>query len=481
MSVSKTNVPDPSRMNALIAVTLAQLMSIMSLTVSSTGLPTIGAELDVELSKAGWVVTSFLLGLAATVLIAGRLGDIYGYRRVFAVGLVQFTLAGFLVGISPEIITLITARLFQGIGTALMLGTGYAIVSEVFKINRRGLAIGVLFAGATSGGLVGVAMTPVILEFLDWHWALILSSVPLGLIASYFTARMGLEDRNPRRGTGRQIDVRGAILFAAFMTATLLSFSHIHEGEETFQDGWQYHILMQVIAGILLAIFIWVEKRTADPLIQLNLLRHKVFGSAVFANGVLHMTMMTILFIIPFLVENGLERSGPYTSIMLIIFEILSAPASLFSGWLYDKTQSPLIRPVSLIIMACSFVGIGLLATLGSYWLLVGVLVVLGTSAGIFLTPATATVMSALPYEHQGFASGMVETSRHLGHSLGAAIAVGIMGFSVVGSLSDASGQPGAFLEAFRNVCVVVGIIAAIGVLPSSVNARRPYEAPRTA
>jgi len=461
-----------SRTNALIAVSLGQFMGVITLLAVSAVLPTIGASLDVELSEAGWIITSFLLGLAAFVLISGRLGDAFGYRRVFALGVVQFTVAGTLAGLSPDIPTLLVARGLQGVGAALMLGTGYAIVSEAYPPHQRARALGVTLAAAPLGGLVGLSLNPLVLEYLNWHWIFIISALPFGLLTLFFTWRMGLQEPFPRRGSARHLDIRGAVLFAGFMAALLLSFSHLHGGEETFQAGWEYHTSMQLVAVLLLALFIWAERRTPAPLIQLNHFRQRVFGSAVVANGILHMTMMTVLFIFPFMVENGLGRSNIDTSIMLILFTLINIPTALASGWLYDRTGSQLIRPVALAVVALGLVAMGVTVSLGSYWLLVAVLMVVGSASGFFITPASTAIMSALPPEHRGFASGMIETSRHVGHSLGAALATAVMGFSVLGTLSEAGAEPGAFMEAFRTTALVVGGIAALGVIPSAIRSR---------
>jgi|TARA_B100001750_G_C15517518_1_gene608502 MFS family permease len=469
---AKTKIP--RRKLALFTVALGQFMCIITLMTVSTALPTIGAEMDIELSEAGWIVSAFLFGLSAFVLIAGRLGDLYGYRKVFVFGLVQFTFAGTLAGFAPEIATLSLARFVQGVGAALILGTTYAIVADMYAMHERGRAMGVVLASAPSGGLVGLALSPLILAQFSWNWIFIITTTPFGIVALGLAWIMGTKDPSERQGSVT-LDMKGSLLFGAFMGFLLLSFSHLHEGEETFQAGWKYHTSMQVLAVIFLGIFVWYERRIKNPLIPLHLFRNKNFTAACLANGILHMTMMTIFFTFPFMVENGLQRSNAETAALLIVFSAFSAPFSILSGWIYDKTHWELIKPISLAGVGTCLGGLGLAVWFSvPYMMLYMILVALGVCSGLFITPISNAIMVALPSEYKGFASGMVETSRHVGHSFGAAIATVIMGFSILGSLSQSTSDPILYLEAFRNVGLIVGSIAILGTIPSAIKSSVP-------
>ena len=459
----------PRRTLALITVALGQFMCIITLMTVSTALPTIGSAMDIELAEAGWIVSAFLFGLSAFVLIAGRLGDLYGYRKVFVFGLVLFTIAGTLAGFAPEIMSLSIIRFVQGVGAALVLGTTYAIVADMYAIHERGRAMGVVLASAPLGGLVGLAFSPLILAQFSWNWIFIITTTPFGVVAFILAGIMGVKDPSERNAEVT-LDMKGSLLFGAFMGFLLLSFSHLHDGEETFQAGWQYHTGMQVLAVIFLSIFIWFEKRTNNPLVPLGLFRNKSFTAACLANGILHMTMMTIFFTFPFMVENGLQRTNVETASLLIVFSAFNALFALFSGWIYDKAHWEPLKPISLAGVGCCLGSLGLAVWFGApYIVLYLILVILGVFSGLFITPIASAIMVSLPSEYKGFASGMVETSRHVGHSFGAAIATVIMGFSILGSLSQSSSDPVLYLEAFRNVGVIVGSIAILGTIPSAI------------
>lgn len=470
--IAKTKIP--RRTLALITVALGQFMCVGTLMTVSTALPTIGVAMDVELSEAGWLVSAYLFGLSAFVLIAGRLGDLYGYRKVFVFGLIQFTVAGTLAGFAPEIASLSIARFVQGVGAALILGTTYAIVADMYAMHERGRAMGVVLASAPFGGLVGLALSPLILAQLSWTWIFIITTTPFGIVALVLAWIMGTKDPSERKGSV-SIDMKGSLLFGAFMGFLLLSFSHLHEGEETFQAGWKYHTTMQVLAVTFLSIFVWFERRTENPLIPLQLFRNKNFTAACLANGILHMTMMTIFFTFPFMVENGLQRSNTETAALLIAFSAVSAPFSILSGWIYDRTHWELIKPISLFGVGTCLGGLGLAVWFGvPYIVLYLIMVGVGVFSGLFITPISNAIMVALPSEYKGFASGMVETTRHVGHSFGAAIATVIMGFSILGSLSQSTSDPILYLEAFRNVGLIVGSIAVLGTIPAAIKGPVP-------
>jgi MFS family permease len=470
--IAKTKIP--RRTLALITVALGQFMCVGTLMTVSTALPTIGVAMDVELSEAGWLVSAYLFGLSAFVLIAGRLGDLYGYRKVFVLGLIQFTVAGTLAGFVSEIAILSIARFVQGVGAALILGTTYAIVADMYAMHERGRAMGVVLASAPFGGLVGLALSPLILAQLSWTWIFIITTTPFGIVALVLAWFMGTKDPSERKGSV-SIDMKGSLLFGAFMGFLLLSFSHLHEGEETFQAGWKYHTTMQVLAVTFLSIFVWFERRTENPLIPLQLFRNKNFTAACLANGILHMTMMTIFFTFPFMVENGLQRSNAETAALLIAFSAVSAPFSILSGWIYDRTHWELIKPISLFGVGTCLGGLGLAVWFGvPYIVLYLIMVGVGVFSGLFITPISNAIMVALPSEYKGFASGMVETTRHVGHSFGAAIATVIMGFSILGSLSQSTSDPILYLEAFRNVGLIVGSIAVLGTIPAAIKGPVP-------
>lgn len=453
-------LPPDVRRNSLITVALGNFMVQMAMMPVSTVLPTVAREFDVDLGIVSWVLTAYLLMLTGWLLAAGRLGDQLGHRRVYVVGIGAYVVAGLLCGLAQDTLQLVVLRGLQGIGGALMLGNGLAIVVRSFPANQHGRAIGVAMMSASLGSTVGVVISNVALEYFSWR-AVFFAIAPLGALA-LLTARGAGELPLPRRA--RRVDWLGALLLFLCLTALSLSLTHLHGGEESFEAGWPYHTAMQVLALVLLGAFVWAERRAAEPMVIFKYFRYGRFSFPLLAHAILHMTMMGTIFVAPFVVERGLLLLPLYTTAFLVAKQLMTVGIAPLSGWLYDRTHSAWIAPLAMLGIASGLLLLGLRADHLDFLTLVLIGVPLSGFVGLFMTANNTAIMSALPTDLKGFASGMLETARQFGHGMAVPLVSAVLMARVLDE-TPRLGPQAAFLAGYQSAVLLMAGLCFCGVL----------------
>jgi MFS family permease len=447
----------PQRYRVLVAVAIGYLSIMLAVSPISAAMPTIASSLGIDVEEAGWIMVSYLLILTACLLPAGRLGDLVGHKQVFLVGLVLATVAAALVGLVDQLWMILALRGLQGAGAALISGNVLAILTAAFSARERGRVVGFATVSASLGAGGGTLLAPLVLDLFGWRGVFLLV-VPVGLLSLALSAGMP-EPPRPHRAR-RGVDVPGAILLFAALLMLSLSFNHFHEGEETFEAGWPYHTATQLMA---LALFVWVERRSREPLVRLEYLRHVPFAAAVAANGVFHMTMMATFFLTPFLFENAWGLTNVHTSTMIGLLQGITLATAVVAGWVVDRTRWSFLPALALGGIATGLLALGLLGDALTYATFVVVAVLLGVSSGFFNTSNNTVIMSVLPDEARGFASGMLETTRQLGHSV--AVSIGTAALGLAGATLRGDGGPEAMFRGFQLAVLIMGGIAAAGVV----------------
>jgi MFS family permease len=440
-------------------VSLGYLLVSWGMAPISAILPTISADLGIDVAAAGWVMNSYFLLLVGTILIMGRIGDLFGHRRVFACGILVFGLAAGAAGLTSHLEPLVVARAIQGIGSSMVFATSLALVAEAVPNARRGLAIGILTMSSGAASLLGVAFSAYAAENLTWHWAFFVP-IPVAAVALLFAWRLPAGQRS---GSPALIDWQGGILLFAGLTVLMLSLAHFHEGEESFQQGAHYHLPMHALALVLLAAFAWVESRVPQPLLQLGMLRDLRFASGVLGNGIAHMSMLASSFLLPFLLERGLGLFPSDTARLMVAMQACMLVCSLGAGWLYDRTRTPALGWATMGSIAGGLLLLGLVGAALPYAALVGIGALLGAGLGGFTTVNNTAVMGIAAPGKRGFASGMVETTRQLGHSVGVSMSSSIMAGALAGVAAPE--LPRAYAAGFEQAALAMGLVATVGLL----------------
>ncbi len=464
-SASETYMTTPGAgTRTVVAVIAGTFLIMFAVSPISIVLPTLAAELGIDLAEASWIMTAYLVPLTACLLPSGRLGDQFGHTRIFFWGLVLSTCAAIAGSLAPHWYLLLIARAVQGVGAALVSANCYPIITATVASNQRGRGVGIATMASSLGSMAGTALGPLFVSPLTWRWAFATAGAAgcIAIAVAWPTVVSPIPEpagATPRRN---RTDWPGAILLLLTLIVASLSLNHFHDGPETFADGWRWHLPMHGVTAALFLMFVLIEQRVPEPLIRFSQFRNIRFSTAMVANGVLHMTMMMTIFSMPFLMQRGLGMSAVTTAGLVATMQAVTVAMTLIGGWLYDRTRSPWLCVVGLSCVAGGLTILGLDPSGMDIVTLFILSVVMGFGSGIFLTTNNTRIMSALSPEYRGFASGMLETTRQYGHTLGVAVAtIGLSG--VIGGAVTSEMNP-AVLEGFALSAAVTAAITWVGV-----------------
>lgn len=449
-------VATPSARRVLLVVAFGYLLASWAMNPVSAILPTITTSLGIDVARAGWVMNAYFVLLVGGVLIAGRLGDAFGHGKLFRLGCLVFAAGALVAALSNDFSVLIAARAVQGVGSAMIFGTSLALVATAFTGPRLAWAVGILTVFSGLASVIGTWASTSIVQVTSWQASFLL---PCALGLAITGCAGGLPSH--RRVRLAEIDWLGGVLLFGGLIFLLLGLNHLHEGPETFEAGAPYHLTMHAIAFGFFVLFLWRQLRAPKPLIKLKLLGIPRLSAGVVANGIAHSSMLATSLIIPFLIERGEGYSPVQTQQLLLVQQVSLIVCSLFGGWLYSRTGTPAIGIVSIGAIAT---GLAVLGQVGADLPFVGlfpVVAVLGAGLGVFTAVNNTAVMSSVNADQRGFASGLVETTRQLGHSVGVSVSSGVLSTSLAAAALPELG----YREGFSEAASAMGLVSAIGVL----------------
>jgi EmrB/QacA subfamily drug resistance transporter len=468
----------PNKWVMLIILALGAFMSTLDSSIINIGLPKIARFFGVPLNGAiEWIIIAYLVVIAGTLLTIGRLADMVGRKTLWTAGVVIFTVGSALCGAAPSLLVLIIARVFQGLGGALIFAVVPTMLTGAFPPNERGKVLGLNSVFVALGTSVGPTIGGLITANFSWRWIFYVN-VPLG-IAVVIATLVVMKGREPRT-TGR-FDPAGALLLSVGLIALTLAFSF---GQEW---GWTSPRVMTLLAVCVLALTLLsiVEMRVTDPVLDLKLLRNRVFFSANFSLILSNLALFTVSFIMPFYLEELRSLPADQAGLLLTPFPLTIVVIAPFSGSLADRIGSRWLAATGLT-MAC--IGLFLLSQLNaqsSLWDVIWRLIFTGAGQAIFQSPNNSALMGAAPRHQQGVAGGFLATSRVMGQSISVALSGAIFA-SLGGALAGATmihmprsfptqayfSLQNTFITAFHTTLIVCACIAAIGVATSLVRGK---------
>jgi EmrB/QacA subfamily drug resistance transporter len=454
----------------LLATVLGSGIAFLDATVVNVALPTIGEELDTGISGLQWVVNAYTLTLSGFLLLGGSLGDHYGRRRVFVVGVVWFAVASLLCGVAPNTEALIAARALQGVGGALLTPGSLAIIEASFRPEDRGPAI-----GAWSGlGGVTAAIGPFLGGWLVQaaSWRLIfLINLPLAAVVVWVAQRHVPESRDPSAAPG--IDYVGAALAAAGLAGVVYALT---DGPAL---GWtSAPILLAGVAGVaaLVAFVVW-ERRSRHPMLPLDVFASRQFTAANLVTFVVYGALGGALFLLPIQLQRVVGFSPLAAGLALAPVTLVLLLLSSRAGRLSARIGPRLPMTLGPLLVAAGFVLYTRIGPGSDYLtdILPGMLVF---AFGLTLTvaPLTATVLAAAPAEHIGVASAVNNDVARTAGLLAVAVLPVAAGISGADAL-----EPARFNDGFRMAALIAAALCVAGGLISWFGIRNPTPEPTPA
>ena len=399
-------------------VMLGTFMAVLDSTIVNVSLPKIMSSFGVGLSTIQWVITAYMLSMAAMLPASGWLADKFGYKKMYFWGLFLFTLGSLLCGMSNDETTLILSRIIQGLGAGAIQPLGMAIITREFPPHQRGLALG-FWAIASAAS---VSFGPMIGGYLvdNFSWQLIFDvNVPVGIVALVFTMIIQREFIHPN---ARKFDYIGFISVIIFLPVLLFALS---EGNAvTNSAGWHapYILACFAISAVALTVFLIQEFTTDYPLLDLRLLKNRNFGLANAIMLLFGMGMFGSTFLLPLYLQNSMGYTALQSGSVFLPVGIIQGFVSPLAGRFSDKVNPKIPLVIGLSLLILSFYLNSNLSFLTEHSFIMTTLYIRGFGMGLIFTPISSLSLSSIPRDKMAQASGISNTVRQIGGSLGVAL-----------------------------------------------------------
>ncbi|WLW53360.1 MFS transporter [Streptomyces sp. YU58] len=446
----------------LLTTILGSSMALLDSTVVNVALPRIGRDLDADLAALQWTVNAYMLTLAGLILLGGSLGDRYGRRKIFVVGVVWFAVASLLCGLAPNAEVLIAARALQGVGGALLTPGSLALIQASFHPDDRGRAVGLWSGFGGVGAAVGPFVGGWLVDGPGWRWVFLLN-VPLALVCVPVALR-----HVPESGDGRahtRFDVLGAVLGAVALALITYALIEARAGSVA--------VVLTAVAGLGAAVaFVYVEKRRDDPMMPPDIFASRQFTAVNLVTLCVYAALGGFFFLAALQLQVVVGYSALGAGVSLLPTTVLMLLLSARSGELGERigpriplTVGPLLAAAGMLLMLR--VGPG-----ASYVVdVLPALLVLGLGLVTLVAPLTATVLGSVNTARAGLASGINNA---------AARAAGLIAVAALPLLTgmgeEAYRSPTAFDDAFGRAMVLCAGVLVVGAVVAFMTVRRPPE-----
>ena len=413
----------------LVAVCLGTFMLLLDVTIVNVALPDIQRSLHSSFSDLQWVVDAYALTLAALLLTAGSLSDLFGRRIVFVIGLVVFTLGSLLCGLAQSSVMLILSRGGQGIGGAVMFATSLALLADAFQGKERGTAFGIWGSITGVAVAVGPVLGGVLTSGLSWQWIFFVN-IPIGVIAVAITLAKVDESRIR---SARRPDWAGFVTFSGSLASLVYGLIRTNE------HGWSETgvVLCFCAAFTLMGLFLALESQSRQPMFDLSLFRKPTFaGGSIAAFGLSASLFALLLYIVLFL-QNVRGYSALGTGLRLLILSGGIMVAATLSGRATAKVPIRLLIGPGLLLVAVGLYLMGQLKATSPWTELIPGLIVAGIGAGLINPPLASTAVGVVEPAQSGMASGINSTFRQVGIATGVAALGSIFGSDLASRLGS--------------------------------------------
>lgn len=398
----------------MAAVAMGVFLTTIDASIVNLALPTLVRYFDTTFAIVQWVVLAYLLTISTLMLSFGRLADMIGKKRLYAIGFVVFTVGSVLCGISPTAFWLIGFRVVQAIGGAMILALSMAIITESFPPDERGRALGLSGTAVSVGIVVGPTLGGLLVDALSWRWIFYVN-LPVGILGTILAVRY-IPDIKP--AGGQRFDFLGAITLFSSLFCLLFGLT-LGQG-----FGFSDRRVLFLFGGfvLFLALFILIEWLARQPMIDLRLFRDRRLNVGLITGFITFLAIAGVIVLMPFYLENVLGYSPRQVGLLLAIVPIAMGVTAPLSGSMSDRFGT---RPITVIGLAVLLVGYLALSSLDTKTSSLAYLVrflPIGIGMGIFQSPNNSAIMGTATRERLGIVSGMLAVTRTTGQTTGIAL-----------------------------------------------------------
>ena len=404
----------PSRRRAvLILVVLATTLSNLEVGLVNVALPTLAATFQVGPATIQWMVVAYQLAIIGTLVLFGRLVDLFGGRTLYLAGMATVAGASLLAILSLHVLWLILARGLLGLGAAMLLATGQALLAIAYPKERQGRALGVMHMAVAVGLLAGPSLGGLLVTMIGWRTIFL---APLPLAAAAFWWAWEVLPR-PAGRTHEPLDLVGTTLILAAATLGVFGLARLT------QHGWPGARIPLLLALLAALLFGFAERRQVAPLVELRLLKQWRLSAGLLAALLAFIALASNMFLIPFALQDLMGHSAAVAGLVMMTVPITILPVAPLAGALADRAGSRLPAAIGLAAISSAIVGMAQFRSTTSLWFAVAVLALYGVGAGLFQAPNNRAVLGAASPGRTGVVSGMLALARNLGQVIGVTVA----------------------------------------------------------
>jgi EmrB/QacA subfamily drug resistance transporter len=444
----------------LLVTSLASFAASLLSTAVSVALPSIARTFSMEAQLLGWVATSFVLATAVMMIPIGRIADIYGRHRIFSYGLVLFIVASILCAVSPSAMFLVSFRIVQGIGAAMIWGPAVAILTSAFPFAERGRAIGINTAAVYCGLSVGPFWGGMLTEVVGWQSVFYFTALLVTLAA--ILAFWQLKGERTESAAGK-MDIKGSVTLIISLILILYGFS-------TLPNLVSIPLISLGFIGILM--FYRIEVKKANPVLDVSLFRNnKVFICTLLAILLLYCATFAPNFLLSLYLQYNKGFSPGLAGAILVVQPVVMAIVAPISGRISDKVSPAKLSLLGMGVTCIALILFSFLSEETTLLFIFASLIILGLGFGLFASPATNAVMSSVDKKFFGVAAGMMATLRHSGQTLSMAIVM-ILFAVYVGKVEITPPLYPAFLESLKTGFAIFAFFCFAGILALLVGSK---------
>ena len=441
--------------SVLVVATFAAFLTPFLGSAVNLALPAIGEDLDANAISLGWIISSFILSSAIFLLPFGKLADIVGRKKIFASGILLFTISTFLILFTSGITYLIVLRVVQGIASAMIFGTSLAIISSVFPPGERGRAMGInitaVYLGLSSGPIIGGLLT----QYFGWK-SIFAFLVPFGLISLYLISRKMKSEWAEAKG--EKFDIKGSVIYGIALFLLIYGFSKLPSA-----SGWVFIAGGVVTSGI----FLLFEKKITNPVFDIRLiLRNRVFAFSGMAALIHYSATSATGFFISLYLQylKGLDARS--AGLIMIAQPVAMTILSPLAGKMSDKKDPGIIASTGMGLTAAGLILLCFITETTPVYLIVCLMIMMGIGFGLFSSPNSNAIMSSVEKRHLGVASGVVGTMRMVGQMMSMGIAMMLISLYMGKESINPETYP-ALISVMRTGFIIFSILSVFGIFAS--------------